>query len=52
MLIMKMHTCKNAVVKTCNFYIKEQIEEIVEVCNYMYCNLIIPLPSTIRSPVL
>ena len=40
MLIMKMHTCKKVVIKPilCNIYIKEEIEEIVEVCNYMYSN--------------
>ena len=40
MLIMKMHTCKKVVIKPIlyNIYIKEEIEEIVEVCNYMYSN--------------
>ena len=33
MLIMNMHTCMNVLVETlkCNIYIKEEIEEIVEV---------------------
>ena len=40
MLIMKMHTCKKVVIKPIlyNIYIKEEIKEIVEVCNIMYSN--------------
>ena len=41
MLITNMHTCTKVVVKMLSviiIYIKEEIEEIMEVCYYMYCN--------------